>query len=155
MILGKMKEKCQQAHAGSNSIVHETLKIIFVFSYPSSNLTVHHFDFPLHGSTVVPFLYHGQLSHTIYNQTMPFSFVSLSPILSKQSIVEQVQPFIIYLLIYLANHRLFAWTYQPGLSSMEQCFSLTTNQLQPAYQSQKPSANHGCVLIGMFPMSWS
>jgi len=49
---------------------------------------------------------------------MPFSFLSLSPILSKQAIVEQVQPFIIYLLIYLANHRLFAWTYQQPWNSV-------------------------------------
>ena len=34
---------------------------------------------------------------------------------------------------------LFAWTYQPGLSAMVQCFSLTIKLHQSAYQPQKPS----------------
>ena len=47
---------------------------------------------------------------------------------------------IIYGNIMESRLMVFAWTYQPCLSGMVQCFSLTTKQHQPAYQPQKPSA---------------
>jgi hypothetical protein len=35
---------------------------------------------------------------------------------------------------------LFDWTYQHGLSTVEQYFSLTANQPQPAYKQKKQPA---------------
>jgi len=45
--------------------------------------------------------------------------------------------------------------YQPGLSVMEQCFSLTTNQLQLAYQPQKPSAEQLLLSLQRFSLFYS
>jgi hypothetical protein len=40
------------------------------------------------------------------------------------------------------SEKWIGWTYQPDLSGMVQGFFLTTKQHQPAYQPQKPSAEH-------------
>ena len=46
---------------------------------------------------------------------------------------------------------LFAWSYQPCLSAMIQCFSLTTKQDQPAYKPQKRSSEQGCFVSHLMP----
>jgi hypothetical protein len=40
---------------------------------------------------------------------------------------------------------LFGWAYQHGLSAVEQCFSLTANQPQPAYKPKKQPAEQDHV----------
>jgi hypothetical protein len=57
---------------------------------------------------------------------------------------------------------LFGWAYQHGLSAVEQCFSLTAKQPQPAYKPQKQPAEQGESLTpaeilqrdGFEPRTW-
>jgi hypothetical protein len=42
---------------------------------------------------------------------------------------------------------LFGCSYQHGLSAVEQCFSLTTKQPQPAYKPQKQPAEQGNLFL--------
>jgi hypothetical protein len=45
------------------------------------------------------------------------------------------------------NFPLFGWAYQHGLSDVEQCFSLTAKQPQPAYKPKKQPAEQGLYCL--------
>jgi hypothetical protein len=54
-----------------------------------------------------------------------------------------------YLHVVLATNifPLFGWVYQHDLSAVEQCFSLTANQPQPAYKPKKTACRTGPFII--------